>query len=172
MSRIANSLTVPKGMYRHFTVITLVATGCVAIFADGERRQAINDEVSAQNQKAALRSAEAEKNGAANAGQHEVRYAPRGSWGSDGVVDTDPLVSAEGGGYSVSGEGGGQRIAGGGDYGMIGTFTQAEISNGKFPLTKTGPKQRVSSVKPATAEQRKAFESAMSARAGAPTPAN
>lgn len=172
MSRIPTTLHVPKGMYRHFSVITLLATGCIAIFADGERRQSISDEINAQNQKSALRQHDADKNGATTVARHEIHYASRGGWGSDGIVDTDPVASAQGAGYAVSDGSGAMRIAGGGDFGVLGPITPAELRNGKFPITKTGPAPRTGSLKTVTAEQRRAFERALSARAGAPTPAD
>ncbi|MEO7384308.1 MAG: hypothetical protein ABIU18_05180 [Novosphingobium sp.] len=172
MSRIATSPPIPKAMYRHFTVITLLATACIAIFADGERRQTISDEIDAQNQKAALRQAEADKIGAGTTGRREIHYAPRGGWGADDVVDTEPLVTPQALGYSVADANGGMRVAGGGDFGMIGPMTAADNRNGRFPLPKTGPTLRTGGSKSPTADQRRAFERALASRAGVATPVN
>lgn len=172
MSRFAVTLPIPKSMYRHFTVITLVLTACIAIFSDGERRQVIDAEIDAQNQKAALRQAEADKSGPNKVGRHEIHYVSREGWGADGVENTEPLVSPDGGGYSVADGNGGMRVAGGGDFGLIGPLTQADIRAGKFPLTRTGPAPGKNALKPITAAQRRAFDNALAVRAGAATPAN
>lgn len=56
-------LKVDPKMYRHFAVATLVLTALIALFADGDNRGAVTDGMERREQQAALRKAEAEKQG-------------------------------------------------------------------------------------------------------------
>ena len=113
-----------------------------------------------------------DKNGPNKVGRQEIHYASRGGGGADGVEDTSPSVNPEGGGYSVGDGNGGMRVAGGGDFGLIGPLTQADVRAGKLPLARTGPAPGKNALKPITAAQRRAFDNALAVRAGAATPAN
>lgn len=170
MSRISTALPIPKGMYRHFSVITLLATACMAIFADGERRQSISDEVNAQNQKAELRKAEAEKNGVQSVAVKEQRYGPRGGWGSDGIVSADPGADAQSQVFSIGDGNGGIRAAERGDLGVFGPLSKADIKAGRIPLPKASLSQRRRQDTSPTPAQRAALDRVMSSQAGAPTP--
>lgn len=55
--------TITAKMYKHFAVVTLVITGSVALFADGESREAIADEIAQHERDKALQRADAERNG-------------------------------------------------------------------------------------------------------------
>lgn len=61
MSRVALAMPVNARMYRHFAAITLAVTGLVALFADGESRESIRNEVEARETRRALREEQAEK---------------------------------------------------------------------------------------------------------------
>lgn len=50
-------------IYRHFAVVTLLLTGAVALFADGENRAAMAEEIAERQQRDALARASAEKFG-------------------------------------------------------------------------------------------------------------
>lgn len=59
MSRIAKPSAVSPKMFRHFAVITLVVTVLVAMLADGEKRDAISQEIAARQAEAKAREASA-----------------------------------------------------------------------------------------------------------------
>lgn len=64
MSRIAKPGAVPPKMYRHFAVITIAITGCVALFADGDKREMVKDEFAKREMRNEMLEAEAQKMGA------------------------------------------------------------------------------------------------------------
>ena len=45
MRRAAPPLPISPKLLKHFAVVTLVLTACIAMFADGESREAIQDQV-------------------------------------------------------------------------------------------------------------------------------
>jgi hypothetical protein len=57
------SIPVPAKVVRHFAAITLAITACIALFADGERREAIGAEIKADRQRQEMRTLDAERNG-------------------------------------------------------------------------------------------------------------
>ncbi|MBV1916608.1 MAG: hypothetical protein KUG65_00875 [Sphingomonadaceae bacterium] len=57
MSRPKPVIPVTPKMYRHFAMITLAITGCLAMFADGENRQAVEQHLSDQKQMQDMRRA-------------------------------------------------------------------------------------------------------------------
>lgn len=65
MARRARKPAVDARMYRHFAVVTVCLTAALAIFADGENRKAVTDEIAARERQAALERAEVEKFGQA-----------------------------------------------------------------------------------------------------------
>lgn len=65
MARRARKPAVDARMYRHFAVVTVCLTAALAIFADGESRKAVTDEIAARERRAALERAEVEKFGQA-----------------------------------------------------------------------------------------------------------
>lgn len=71
----------PK-MYRHFAIVTVVISATIAMFADGDRRDAIAEGIAQREQKAELSQQEREKTG-----PRQVGTLPQqsGSWGSDSV---------------------------------------------------------------------------------------
>lgn len=63
MARRAKQAGLNARMYRHFAVVTLCLTGALAIFADGEKRDAVAGELAKREQRAELKRAEIEKFG-------------------------------------------------------------------------------------------------------------
>jgi hypothetical protein len=63
VKEILASIPVPAKMVRHFAVVTLVITACIALFADGERREAIGAEIRADQQRQQMRALDAERTG-------------------------------------------------------------------------------------------------------------
>ena len=51
MRRSAPTQAVPKQVFQHFAVLTVVLTACIAMFADGNKRQAITGEFTARQQR-------------------------------------------------------------------------------------------------------------------------
>ena len=60
MARAAPTIPVSAKMYRHFAVITVGITGCLALFADGEQQEAIRDQIAQQQEAKELRDKERE----------------------------------------------------------------------------------------------------------------
>ena len=61
MRRASSKQSVPADMYRHFAAITLVATTLLAIFSNGERSEAIADQVKANQHKKEVSRARSER---------------------------------------------------------------------------------------------------------------
>ena len=101
-------------MYKHFAVITVLLTACIAIFADGERRDAIGSEVRSQQQRTALVNAEREKIGPTKLAQ-STRPPTGGGFGSEEV--SNPVVDE--GAVALAGAGGMSARAGSEDFGRI-----------------------------------------------------
>lgn len=77
------SIPVPAKVVRHFAAVTLVITACIALFADGEQREAIGAEIKADRQRQELRVLDAERNGPRKIGA-ERDYRRYGGFGSEG----------------------------------------------------------------------------------------
>lgn len=101
-------------MIRHFAVITILLTATIAIFADGERRDAIGAEIKSQQERTALVEAERTRN-AATRPAPLARSAGSGGFGSDDVSNPE----FDEGSVSVAMGTGGSARAGGEDYGRI-----------------------------------------------------
>lgn len=63
MNPAARALPISPSVFRHFAIITIAITGCVALFADGESREAIVSQVEARSARNDLLKAEADKLG-------------------------------------------------------------------------------------------------------------
>lgn len=63
MRRAAPPLPISPKLLKHFAVVTLVLTACIAMFADGESREAIQDQVELRAANNTLLATEAEKLG-------------------------------------------------------------------------------------------------------------
>lgn len=71
MKELLASIPVPAKMYRHFATITIVITACIALFADGERREAIGAEIRADQKRQEMRALDAQRNGPTRLGGTE-----------------------------------------------------------------------------------------------------
>lgn len=82
---------IPAHLYRHFAIVTLVLSFALAMFADGENREAIAQEVEAREQHAELARQSAEKFGKPEL----IKASPTtaGSFGEDVAMGsaTSPL---------------------------------------------------------------------------------
>jgi len=74
--------SVPK-IYRHFAVVTLVVTLLVAMFADGENREAMADEIRSREQNAEMKAASAAKYGTAKLIKSSGLERKGGGFGKD-----------------------------------------------------------------------------------------
>lgn len=89
------SIPVPAKMYRHFATITIMITACIALFADGERREAIGAEIRADQKRQEMRALDAQRHGPTRLGG--VEKSDRGSGfgvetsgdGDNGTTDVD-----------------------------------------------------------------------------------
>ena len=95
MANLALAPVVNAKLYRHFAAVTFAITLCVALFANGEARQVVGDDVDDQRQAAKLRDAEARKFGVKKLGDN--RSNSSASFGSD----FDPDYGAPSGGGSA-----------------------------------------------------------------------
>ncbi|MFM5929539.1 MAG: hypothetical protein ACKOPQ_01375 [Novosphingobium sp.] len=140
MKELLAEIPVPPKMIRHFAVVTVIITACIALFADGERRQAMADEVDQQRQQAELRQAEAAQSGPKQYQPPVVRTGGTGSgFGAEGPVD--PGGTDTGGGevaIRTTGGSGGFTHAGAYDYGALPPDVVA-LRQGKLPPKTIGP---------------------------------
>ncbi len=90
MARPEPVIPVSAKMYRHFAVITVSVTACLAMFADGENRQAIQGHLAQQQRNIELRKAEAELAKKGKGGNTSLNFTDnrkvKGSFGSDESV--------------------------------------------------------------------------------------
>lgn len=104
MARPQPTIPVSARMYRHFAVATLSITACLAMFADGESREALADQVS----RADMRQAEGKLAEQGKGGNSALTFTDKrrnkGSFGADGGGD-------EGGGSGGDGTLNGASIA-------------------------------------------------------------
>jgi hypothetical protein len=167
MKEIIASIPVPPKMYRHFAVITLLITACIAIFADGERREAMADEFAEQQQRQALREADATQNGPKKIVADPTFKRGGGGFGSEGVADP--------GGSSAQGQSVGVATADGRnefqvaqrhDMGVLRQPGAMDLSTGPYlpPQSKKGQKSPLRK-QPSMEERRRLLEAA-AARAG------
>lgn len=73
MARVAPPLPVSPKLFRHFAVITVVVTACVAMFADGEGREAIAAQVAERQKQNELLVAEAKTVGQRTIGLKKIK---------------------------------------------------------------------------------------------------
>ena len=110
MANLALAPVVNAKLYRHFAAVTFAITLCVALFANGEARQVVGDDVDDQRQAAKLRDAEARKFGVKKLGDNRSSGS-RASFGSD----FDPNYGASTGSRAVRSS---SADAGSGQYGL------------------------------------------------------
>lgn len=138
MNSIAETLAIPPKMYRHFAVVTVMITLLIAVFAEGEDREAIGNELKAQQQQTDLRRAEAEKFGPKKVGAEHFRRTDGGGWGSEGPVEPGG-TSVNGTAVTVTRENGDVERASTYDQGVIGPGPQMAQAGGSF--AQSGPLQ-------------------------------
>jgi len=110
MARAAPTLPISPRLFRHFAVITVAITACVAMFADGEGREAIANEVAVRQKQNELLIAEADKVGKrtvgfdrAMAGKGAVAAANDSvDWSDDGGDFGAPIEGGSGSGDGPS----------------------------------------------------------------------
>lgn len=73
MSRAAPIVAVSPKMLRHFATVTVAITFCVAIFADGEGREAIQEQLAAREARTNMLHAEADKLGNRRVDVHNLK---------------------------------------------------------------------------------------------------
>jgi hypothetical protein len=123
-------------MYRHFAVVTVAITLLIALFADGENREAIGNELKAQQQQTEMRRAEAEKFGPKKLGGEKIPRRDGGGWGDEGPVDPGG-AAVSGSAITVTRENGDVEHASTYDQGVIGPGPQMMQAGGN--VSKTGP---------------------------------
>lgn len=142
-------------------MMTLVLTACIALFADGENRQAISDELAAQRQITAMKHAEADQLALKATPRREVRYRQSGGFYDNAdVVDAAPANDTGGVGQSVIGDNGISRGANRSDLGVLGLPGLTDLRSGK-PSKLRNKALRPGAESPGpTAAQRKSFQDA------------
>ena len=87
MARSKSSPAISLRVIKHFAVITVIGTALIAMFADGEKRRAIEDTVRANSQHAAASQAEKQagisKNVVVSTGKSQKNGAESGGWGAE-----------------------------------------------------------------------------------------
>ena len=84
MARKADQKAVTAKMYRHFAVVTLIATAALAMASDDDNADKLNAEVAAQEAAIAAKGKDIKKNNQATVIKRSGKPAPAASgWGSD-----------------------------------------------------------------------------------------
>ena len=104
MSRHSPVIPINGKMYRHFAIATVLITGCLAMFASGENREALSDAIESQQQKAEVQQVAAKK-GLGKKGNLSDNRKVKGSFGAD----TDyhwrpPPLAGDGSGFAETDE--------------------------------------------------------------------
>ncbi|MFM5907401.1 MAG: hypothetical protein ACKOPO_07440 [Novosphingobium sp.] len=170
MKELLKEIPVPPKMIRNFAIATVLITGIIAMFADGERREAIAQEVEDQRQQIALQEAEAQKLGPKEYKPPVIAPAGTGAgFGSEGPVDPGGDGGGGGGAAPSSSGAGFTAAAGAYDYGTLPPDVAA-LRQGKLPPKMIGPAWQPPK-KVATDNDRSALLRAAEDRAGQATPA-
>ena len=176
MSRVDSLIKVPPRMYRHFAVVTVILTLCIAIFADGENREAISAEIKSQNQRAELNQADAVKFGSRKLGGVDASGRVKRSGGGGFGTETSELVfssgtDTQGAGIGIISDSDGQYI--GAETYDLGVINQPMTVGNQKGVVRTGVIMRKPNPKDKKPDkaQRAALEAAGFLRAGAPTTA-
>ena len=83
MANLATAPLVNARHYRHFAAITLAITLCVAMFANGEARQFVSDQVAQDAETVHLREVEASKFGPRQIGDIRMKRGGHAAFGED-----------------------------------------------------------------------------------------
>ena len=97
MSRSAPIIPVDAKMYRHFAIATVLITGCLAMFASGENREALQAQLEAKQQQNAAQQAEqeaAKEKGIGKKGNFTDKRKSKGSFTPDYALRDRPPVEA------------------------------------------------------------------------------
>lgn len=91
MARMQPTIPVSPKMYRHFAIITVALTACLAMFADGENRQTIEDHLSKKRQNQEMVEAEREMSKQGKGGNTSFKFvnkrSTKGTFGRDERTD-------------------------------------------------------------------------------------
>lgn len=93
MSRIARTSPVSANMYRHFAIITVVITACLALFVDGENRDAMAEQVVKAANKTSVDEEQSSPKGTRNRIAYRRSNQNVRGWGPDPVVVQDDTTS-------------------------------------------------------------------------------
>lgn len=89
MARPAPIIPIDGKMYRHFAIATVMITGCLAMFASGENREALASTIEAQQRQ--VQTQQAEKPAAKKkSGNFTDNRKVKGSFASDADLRWDP----------------------------------------------------------------------------------
>jgi hypothetical protein len=88
MAQSAPIIPINAKMYRHFAIATVMITGCLALFASGENREALAETIEAQQRQTQIRQVEqnAAKKGIGKKGNFADKRKTKGSFGSDADI--------------------------------------------------------------------------------------
>ncbi len=76
MSRAAPPLPITPKLFKHFATLTIVITVCVAVFADGEGREMVTEQVAAVEAQNRVLKVEAQKLGERHLGAGKMHFRP------------------------------------------------------------------------------------------------
>ena len=92
---------IPLKMYQHFAAVTVVMTAGIALFADGENREAMATHIEERERQQELQALSAEITGTRELVRRDERT--RGTWGDEGgamgAPSSFPQASSAGSGY-------------------------------------------------------------------------
>jgi hypothetical protein len=109
MARSAPIIPVNAAMYRHFAIATVLITGCLAMFASGENRQAVEEHLEAKQLQAQAHKAEQDLTASGKGGNKNKNFTDKrrtkGAFSADSDLSWRPPTTARGsGGTAMAGE--------------------------------------------------------------------
>lgn len=103
MAKPAPMIPVSPKLYRHFAMATVMITACLAVFADGEKRQEIEDMVASRQQQNEAQAEQEAKE------RKQITFSDKrknkGQFGRDGIVNVPVTESAVDVGFAELGPG-------------------------------------------------------------------
>lgn len=172
MSRRSPAPVLSPRVFRHFAVITVAVTACIAMFADGENREALAGPIEQRIARNHQLQAEADKLGKRRLGATELRLREEGTSYlpfAENVPTGDQIQGGPSGGGPAGGSGPAQGVddprslaPGAGEIAM-GADGRVKAGSGK-PVAAKGP-----SAKRPSGEDVEALVQAAQRRAGAAT---
>lgn len=97
MARSAPVIPVNAKMYRHFAIATVLITGCLAMFASGENREALTETIEAQQRRAQVQEVERKATAGkpiGKKGNFTDKRKVQGSFSSDSDLSWSPPPGA------------------------------------------------------------------------------